>query len=144
MGLIRNSITAQAAPIRAAISLTTSSSAGRSPRAIRSHNSWPIGTATATKVITAGRRTFDLWEGFNSGAGYYVYTFIPTGTASQPTLKTSGSLNVDAKPFLIWLQNNRAKGGRCNNSMYLHAAEAAFEVVRGNGWAKVSATMDVK
>lgn len=84
------------------------------------------------------------WEGFNSGAGYYVYTFIPTGTASQSTLKTSGSLNVDAKPFLTWLQNNRAKGGRCNNSMYLHAAEAGFEVVRGNGWAKVSATMDAK
>lgn len=108
------------------------------------HNSWPIGTVTATKVITAYGRTFDLWEGFNSGAGYYVYTFIPTGTAGQPTLKTSGSLNIDAKPFLTWLQNNRAKDGRYSNSMYLHAAEAGFEVVRGNGWAKVSATMDAK
>ncbi|MEA9761246.1 cellulase [Xanthomonas campestris pv. raphani] len=108
------------------------------------HNSWPIGTLTASKVITAGGRTFDLWEGFNSGAGYYVYTFIPTGTAGQATLKTSGSLNVDAKPFLNWLQTNRSKDGRYNNSMYLHAAEAGFEVVRGNGWAKVSATMDAK
>ncbi|UXW30720.1 cellulase [Xanthomonas oryzae pv. oryzae] len=83
------------------------------------HNSWPIGTVTATNVSTAGGRNFDLWEVFNSGAGYDVYTFIPTGTASQSTLKTSGSLNVDAKPFLTWLQDNRAKGGRCNNSMYL-------------------------
>ncbi len=96
------------------------------------------------KAITAGGRTFDLWEGFNSGAGDYVYTFIPTGTAGQSTLKTSGSLNVDAKLFLTWLQNNRAKDGRCNNSMYLHAAKAGFEVVRGNGCAKVSAIMDAK
>ncbi|KAB0534698.1 cellulase [Xanthomonas cissicola] len=147
-----NSITAQAAPIWPVISPTTSSFAGTPQRANPQlevmiwgdHNSWPVGTVTATKVITAGGRTFDLWEGFNSGAGYYVYTFIPTGTAGQPTLKTSGSLNVDAKPFLTWLQNNRSKDGRYSNSMYLHAAEAGFEVVRGNGWAKVSATLDAK
>lgn len=106
------------------------------------HNSWPIGTQTATSVITAGGRTFDLWEGYNSGAGYYVYTFIPHGTAGQSTLATSGSLNLDVKPFLNWLQANRAQNGYYSNSLYLHAIEAGFEVVRGNGWAYFNATID--
>lgn len=106
------------------------------------HNSWPIGTLTASNVISAGGYTFDLWEGNNSAAGYYVYTFIPHGTAGQPNLPTSGSLNVDVKPFLNWLQANRSQDGRYSNALYLHVVEAGFEVVRGNGWAKVSATID--
>jgi hypothetical protein len=106
------------------------------------HNSWPIGTQTGTRVISAGGRTFDLWEGYNSGAGYYVYTFIPTGTAGQANLATSGSLNLDVKPFLNWLHANRSQDGRYNNSMYLHVVEAGFEVVRGNGWAYFNATIN--
>ncbi|MEE7548401.1 cellulase [Xanthomonas sp. Kuri4-1] len=106
------------------------------------HNSWPIGTQTATNVVTAGGYTFDLWEGYNSGAGYYVYTFIPHGSAGQATLPTSGSLNVDIKVFLNWLQANRSKDGRYSNAMYLDVVEAGFEVVRGNGWAYVGAGID--
>lgn len=106
------------------------------------HNSWPIGSLSASNVITAGGRSFDLWEGYNSGAGYYVYTFIPHGTAGQSTLATRGSLNLDVKPFLNWLQANRAKDGRYSNSLYLHAVEAGFEVVRGNGWAYLNASID--
>jgi hypothetical protein len=106
------------------------------------HNSWPIGTQTGTNVITAGGRTFDLWEGYNSGAGYYVYTFIPHGTAGQSTLAASGSLNLDVKPFLNWLQSNRSQDGYYSNNLYLHAVEAGFEVVRGNGWAYFNATVN--
>ncbi len=93
-------------------------------------------------MLTAGGYTFDLWEGDNSAAGYYVYTFIPHGTAGQPNLPTSGKLNVDVKPFLNWLQANRSKDGRYSNALYLQVVEAGFEVVRGNGWAKVSAAID--
>lgn len=106
------------------------------------HNSWPIGTQTATNVITAGGRTFDLWEGYNSGAGYYVYTFIPHGSAGQAKLVTSGSLNLDVKPFLNWLQSNRSKDGYYNDSMYVHSVEAGFEVIRGNGWAYFNASIN--
>lgn len=106
------------------------------------HNSWPIGTLSASNVISAGGQTFDLWEGNNSAAGYYVYTFIPHGTAGQANLPTSGTLDLDVKPFLNWLQANRSQDGRYSNALYLHVVEAGFEVVRGNGWAKVSATID--
>jgi hypothetical protein len=57
------------------------------------NNSYPIGTQTGTNVLSAGGYTFDLWEGNNSAAGYYVYTFIPHGTAGQGSLPTGGSLS---------------------------------------------------
>jgi hypothetical protein len=106
------------------------------------NNSYPVGLPSASNVLTAGGYTFDLWEGDNSAAGYYVYTFIPHGSAGQPNLPTSGKLNVDVKPFLNWLQANRSKDGRYSNALYLHVVEAGFEVVHGNGWAKVSAAID--
>ncbi|MCI2263206.1 MULTISPECIES: GH12 family glycosyl hydrolase domain-containing protein [Xanthomonas] len=105
------------------------------------HNSYPIGTLTASNVISAGGYTFDLWEGMNSAAGYYVYTFIPHNTAGQPTLPSNGNLNIDIKPFLTWLHNHRAQDGRFSNAMYLHVVEAGFEVVRGNGWAWIQANI---
>ena len=83
------------------------------------NNSWPIGTQTGTNVLSAGGYTFDLWEGMNTAAGYYVYTFIPHGTAGGSSLPTSGSLNVDMKTFYNWLQSNRSGSGRFSNSMYL-------------------------
>ncbi|MDR6672425.1 cellulase [Xanthomonas sp. 1678] len=106
------------------------------------HNSYPIGTLTASNVISAGGYSFDLWEGMNTAAGYYVYTFIPHNTAGQPNLPTNGNLNIDIKPFLTWLHNNRAQDGRYSNAMYLHVVEAGFEVVRGNGWAWFQANID--
>ena len=106
------------------------------------NDSWPIGAQTGTSVLTTGGYTFDLWEGLNSAAGYYVYTFIPHGTAGQGNLPTSGSLNVDMKTFFNWLQANRSSSGYYNNSMYLDVVEAGLEITRGNGWAWVSADIN--
>jgi hypothetical protein len=98
------------------------------------NNSWPIGTQTGTNVISAGGYTFDIWEGMNSAAGYYVYTFIPHGTAGVGSLPTSGSLNVDMKVFFNWLQANRS-GSHFSSSMYLDVIEAGIEITGGNGWS---------
>jgi hypothetical protein len=106
------------------------------------NDSYPIGTQTGTNVITTGGTTFDLWEGNNSAAGYYVYTFIPHGTAGQGNLPTGGSLNVDMKTFFNWLQANRSSAGFYNNSMYLDVVEAGLEIVRGDGWAYVTANIN--
>jgi hypothetical protein len=107
------------------------------------NNSWPIGSRTGTNVLSVGGYTFDLWEGMNTEAGYYVYTFIPSGPVgdSHP-LPTSGSLNVDIKLFFNWLQANRSGSGRYNDSMYLDVVEAGFEVCRGNGWALITADLN--
>lgn len=99
------------------------------------NDSWPIGSQTGTNVLTTGGYTFDLWEGYNSAAGYYVYTFIPHGTAGQGNLPTSGALNVDMKTFFNWLQSNRSGSGYYSNAMYLDVIEAGLEITRGNGWA---------
>lgn len=106
------------------------------------NNSWPIGTVTASNVLTTGGYTFDLWEGMNSAAGYYVYTFIPHGTAGSATLPTSGSLNVDMKTFFNWLQANRSSSGHYSNSMYLDVVEAGIEITGGNGSAHLAATIN--
>lgn len=47
---------------------------------------------------------------------------------------------LDVKLAHDWLQANRAQDGRYSDALYLHAVEAGFEVVRGNGWASISAT----
>jgi len=103
------------------------------------NNSWPIGTQTGTNVLTTGGKTFDLWEGNNSAAGYYVYTFIPHGTAGQGSLPTSGGLNVNLKTFFNWLASNRS--AHFNNNLYLDVVEAGLEVTRGNGWAWIGANV---
>ena len=103
------------------------------------NDSWPIGTQTGTNVLSTGGYTYDLWEGENTSAGYYVYTFIPHGTAGQGNLPTGGSENVDMKTFFTWLQNNRSSAGHYNNSMYLDVVEAGLEITRGNGWAWMEA-----
>lgn len=93
------------------------------------NNSYPIGTKTGTNVL-GGR---DIWEGNNSAAGYYVFTFIPTGTAGQANLPTSGSINVNLKSYYNWLAANRSS--RFNNNMYVDVVEGGIEITRGNGWA---------
>jgi hypothetical protein len=108
------------------------------------NDSWPIGGQTGTNVLTAGGYTFDLWEGNNSAAGYYVYTFIPHGTAGQGNLPTAGSSNVNMKTFFNWLQANRSNAGHYNNSMYLDVVEAGLEITRGNGWAYVTANISAQ
>jgi hypothetical protein len=105
------------------------------------NDSWPIGSQTGTSVLSAGGWTFDVWEGNNSAAGYYVYTFIPHGTAGQGNLPTGGSVNVDMKTFFNWLQANRSSAGHYNNSMYLDVVEAGLEITRGNGSATMSANI---
>ena len=95
--------------------------------------SYPLGNCTATSAVYTANTWFDLWEGYNNGAGYYVYTFIPTGTAGG-ALPTSGSLNVDMKVFFNWLQSNRSGSGYYNDNMYLDVVEAGYEVITGNSW----------
>lgn len=105
------------------------------------NNSWPIGNLTASNVLTQGGITFDLWEGYNSAAGYYVFTFVPHQRwGSGYSITQSGSLNVDMKAFFNWLQNNRSN--QYNNSMYLHVVEAGLEITGGNGWAYVNANIN--
>ncbi len=104
------------------------------------NNSYPIGTRTASNVLNAGGIEFDLWEGNNSGAGYYVYTFCPHNTGGGASLPTSGSVNVDQKVFFNWLASNRS-GSHFNNSMYLDVVEAGLEVEGGNGGAWIGANM---
>lgn len=99
------------------------------------HNSWPIGTKTGTGVLTVNGVKYDLWEGMNTAAGYYVFSFVPTGTVGvTAALPTSGSLNIDIKTFFNYLNSNR-NGSYFNNNYYLDVIEAGLEVTRGNGWA---------
>ena len=92
------------------------------------NNSTPIGELIATNIITADEVAFDLWAGTNSGAGYYVYSFMPHERTAK--LPAEGSLNVDMMDFFRLLE------GRPNFSMemYLDVVEAGFEIVRGKGW----------
>lgn len=112
------------------------------------HNSIPIGSKTAPNAISAGNRTFDLYEGFNDGAGYFVYSFVPCNTVlqsvGQAPLAAKGSLDLDLKPFLDWLQKNRASSGKYSDSMYIDCIEAGFEVAGGNGKVTFSAHFDAK
>jgi hypothetical protein len=101
------------------------------------HNSWPIGTKSASNALTHNGITYDLWEGYNSAAGYYVFSFVPRNTVGVvTTLPTSGNANINLKAFFNYLDANRT-GGRYNKSMYLDVVEAGLEITRGNGWAWV-------
>jgi hypothetical protein len=82
--------------------------------------------------------------GIQLSAGYYVYTFVPDGSVVWPvnSLPTSGSLNVDLKPFYQWLNDNRSGSGYFNNNMYLDVVECGFEVVEGNGWCYFNGWID--
>lgn len=106
------------------------------------NNSWPIGTQTASNVISAGGYTFDLWEGMNSAAGYYVYSFVPGGSIGNGDITVEGNINVDMKVFFNWLQNNRGGDGHYSNSMYLNVVEAGLEITGGNGWAWMNASIN--
>lgn len=107
------------------------------------NNSWPIGNITAYNVVNQGGISFDLWEGMNDDAGYYVYSFCPNNRYGESySITQAGSLNVDMKPFFNWLQNYRSGDGRYNNSMYLHVIEAGLEVTGGNGWAYITANIN--
>jgi hypothetical protein len=108
------------------------------------HNSWPIGTKTGTAVLTVNSVKYDLWEGFNSAAGYYVFTFVPTNTVGVSTaLPTSGSLNIDLKTFFNYLASKKT-GSNYNNSMYLDVIEAGLEVTRGNGWSWIQGSFSAQ
>jgi hypothetical protein len=110
------------------------------------HNSWPIGNNTGSNVLWHNNVSYDIWEGYNSAAGYYVYSFVPNGSVRWPegSLPTSGSLNIDIKVFYNWLQNNRSGDGRYSNNMYLNVVESGFEVVQGNGWAYINGWIDAQ
>ena len=110
------------------------------------HNSWPIGNNTGYNVLSHNNISYDIWEGYNDAAGYYVYSFVPNGSVKWPegSLPTSGSLNIDLKPFYQWLHNNRSGDGRFNINMYLDVVECGFEVVQGNGWAYINGWIDAQ
>lgn len=101
------------------------------------NNSRPIGTRTGINVLKAGGQEFDLWEGPNTAAGYYVYTFIPHTAKPPDNLPAKGRLDLDLVPIFQWLQANRS--GHFDGAMYLDVVEAGFEIVRGTGSATMSA-----
>jgi lysophospholipase L1-like esterase len=92
------------------------------------NNSIPIGKPVAANIVVADGMSFDLWAGTNSGAGYYVYSFVPHEKTT--TLPTKGSLNADMMGFFKLL----AGRDHFSTDMYLDVVEAGFEVVRGHGW----------
>jgi hypothetical protein len=99
------------------------------------NNSYPIGTVLQSSIITENGVTYDLWGGYNSSAGYYVYTFLPQRSSVPSSVPTgNGSINMDLLHFLNKLEG-RTDGYGYNHWMYLDVVEAGFEVVGGSGWA---------
>ena len=72
-------------------------------------------------------------------AGYYVYTFIPHGSAGKGSLPTSGSINVNLKTFFNWLASNRT--AHFNNNLYLDVVECGLEITGGTGWDWIGANI---
>lgn len=97
------------------------------------HNdSYPVGTKQVSNIISANGVSYDLWGGYNSSAGYYVYSFLPARSSVPSSVPTgNGSINIDLKQFL----NKLSGRSGYSSSMYLDVVEAGYEVVRGNGWA---------
>ncbi|KQR13870.1 cellulase [Xanthomonas sp. Leaf148] len=109
------------------------------------NNSYPLGTLTASNAFTSGGVTYDLWEGNNSAAGYYVYTFIPHGSAGNSNaLPAKGNLNVDVKAFLTRLQTLRGGDGRYSSELYLQVVEGRFEVTGGMGTVSLTGSIAAK
>lgn len=107
------------------------------------HNSWPLGRELVKHAISQSGISFDLWGGYNAGAGYYTYSFVPTGTVGRSApLVTSGHLNLDLKPFLDWLAQHPMDNGGFDQAMTLDVVEAGFEVVRGEGQVHMSASIN--
>ncbi|AAM42650.1 cellulase [Xanthomonas campestris pv. campestris] len=103
------------------------------------NNSYPLGTLSVPNAISSGGVSYDLWQGNNDAAGYYVYTFIPHGTAGNSNpLPTSGHLNANIKAFLDRLQTLRSGDGRYSNALYLQVVEGGFEVTGGTGSVSLS------
>jgi hypothetical protein len=98
------------------------------------NNSYPIGTVLVSGAITENGVTYDLWGGYNSGAGYYVYTFLPQRSSVPASLPTGGSANVDIMHFMNVLNGREY----FSLSMYLDVVEAGCEVVRGDGWVSTT------
>lgn len=104
------------------------------------NNSYPIGLKKADN-INIGGKYYDVWEGDSAG-GYFTYSFVPhNGIGDNRTLKAKGSLNLNIKQFFDWLQANKSKEGRYNNSMYIDVIEAGYEVVKGQGTVNLSASI---
>lgn len=96
------------------------------------NNSWPIGTKQRSNTVNGQ----DLWYGYNSAAGYNVFTFCPAGTGGGSAwTSTSGSYNVNLTTYLNYLCSNY--GGYVNTNWYLDVVEGGLEVTNGNGWAWV-------
>ena len=94
------------------------------------NNSWPIGTKVRTNTVNGQ----DLWMGYNSAAGYEVFSFVPAGTGGGSAWGngTSGSLNVNVTSYLTYLTSNY--GSYINTNWYLDVVEGGIEITGGNGW----------
>lgn len=104
------------------------------------NNSYPIGLKKADNIDIDGKY-YDLWEGDSAG-GYFTYSFVPhNDIGDNRNLQTKGSLNIDIKLFLNWLQENRSSAKRYNNSMYIDVIEAGYEVVKGQGTVNLTASI---
>jgi len=97
------------------------------------NDSWPIGG----QVTTDG--SYDVWEGYNSAAGYETITFTPHGSEGNGSLPTGGSSNQNLKGFYNWLASHASQ--YFNNNMYVDVVECGLEITRGNGKATCSANI---
>jgi hypothetical protein len=96
--------------------------------------SYPISTTGQPVIysaVTQSGRTWDLYYGYNSAAGYPTYSFLPHRTTVPTSLPASGSINVDLRPFFTVLDNWNEGG--YNKYMYLDVVEAGFEITQGHG-----------
>jgi len=110
------------------------------------HNSFPIGNCTGNNVIWNNKHFMGHLGRIQLGRRLLCLHVRPNGSVVWPvnSLPTSGSMNVDLKPFYQWLNDNRSGSGYYNNNMYLDVVEAGFEVVQGNGWAYINGWIDAQ
>jgi len=99
--------------------------------------SYPIsttGSPIAYSAVTTGGVTYDLYEGYNSAAGYSTYSFLPHRTSVPSSIPNgNGSINVDLMLFYTYLEN--MANSPLNKWIYLDNVEAGIEVTGGNGEA---------
>jgi hypothetical protein len=99
--------------------------------------SYPIsttGSPIVTSAITENGVVYDLYEGYNSAAGYSTYSFVPHRTSVPSSIPNgNGSINVDLKNFFNVLEN--LPNSLYNNWMYLDVVEAGIEITGGDGEA---------
>jgi hypothetical protein len=92
------------------------------------NNSYPIGGKVRSNTVNGQ----DLWQGYNSAAGYETFSFVPAGTGGGAAWSSlSGSENYNIGQYIQYLVKNY--GSYVNNNWYLDVVEAGIEITGGNG-----------